>query len=71
MNPHQELASQIQDLESRLAWQDDTIDQLNSVIREQWDVVERLLQRIDALDERVRELEVSEGGPAVKPPPHY
>jgi SlyX protein len=71
MNPHQELASQIQDLESRLAWQDDTIDQLNSVIREQWDVVERLLQRIDALDERVRELEVSEGGPAVTPPPHY
>jgi SlyX protein len=71
MNPHQELASQIQDLESRLAWQDDTIDQLNSVIREQWDVVDRLLQRIDALDERVRELEVSEGGPAVTPPPHY
>jgi hypothetical protein len=30
-----------------------------------------LLQRIDALDERVRELEVSEGGPAVTPPPHY
>jgi SlyX protein len=66
-DPH----AQIQDLESRLAWQDDTIDQLNAVIRTQWDVVDRLSQRVDALEERVRELEISEGGPAITPPPHY
>jgi uncharacterized coiled-coil protein SlyX len=34
-------------------------------------VVERLSQRVDALEERVRELEISEGGPAITPPPHY
>jgi SlyX protein len=71
MSVHDDPHAQIQDLESRLAWQDDTIDQLNAVIRTQWDVVERLSQRVDALEERVRELEISEGGPAITPPPHY
>jgi SlyX protein len=71
MSVHDDPNAQIQDLESRLAWQDDTIDQLNAVIRTQWDVVERLSQRVDALEERVRELEISEGGPAITPPPHY
>jgi SlyX protein len=71
MSVHDDPNAQIQDLESRLAWQDDTIDQLNAVIRTQWDVVDRLLQRVDALEERVRELEISEGGPAITPPPHY
>jgi uncharacterized coiled-coil protein SlyX len=44
---------------------------LNAVIRTQWDMVDRLSQRVDALEERVRELEISEGGPAITPPPHY
>ena len=71
MSVHDNPNAQIQDLESRLAWQDDTIDQLNAVIRTQWDLVDRLSQRVDALEERVRELEISEGGPAIMPPPHY
>ena len=71
MSVHDDPSAQIQDLESRLAWQDDTIDQLNEVIRTQWDMVDRLSQRVDALEERVRELEISEGGPAITPPPHY
>jgi len=71
MSVHDDPNAQIQDLESRLAWQDDTIDQLNAVIRTQWDVVDRLSQRVDALEERVRELEISEGGPAITPPTHY
>lgn len=71
MSVHDDPNAQIQDLESRLAWQDDTIDQLNAVIRTQWDVVDRLSQRVDAFEERVRELEISEGGPAITPPPHY
>ena len=71
MSTHDDPRAQIQDLESRLAWQDDTIDKLNAVIGEQWGLVDRLSQRLDALEERVRELEISEGGPAVTPPPHY
>jgi SlyX protein len=71
MSVHDDPHAQIQDLESRLAWQDDTIDQLNAVIRNQWDMVDRLSQLMDALEERVRELEISEGGPAITPPPHY
>ena len=71
MTGHDDPNAQIQDLESRLAWQDGTIAQLNAVIRTQWDMVDRLSQRVDALEERVRELEISEGGPAITPPPHY
>lgn len=65
------FTARLQDLESRLAWQDDTIDRLNAVIREQWEVVDRLRQRLDAMEERVRELEVEEGGAPITPPPHY
>lgn len=63
--------ARLQDLESRLVWQDDTIDRLNTVIRDQWAVIDRLTQRLDALEERVRELEVEEGGAPITPPPHY
>jgi SlyX protein len=65
------FTARLQDLESRLAWQDDTIDRLNAVIRDQWDVIDRLRQRLDAMEERVRELEIEEGGPPITPPPHY
>ncbi len=71
MSTPEELATRLHDLESRLTWQDDTIDRLNTVISQQWEVVDRLAQRLDALEERVRELEVEEGGPPVTPPPHY
>lgn len=71
MNRPDDAAARIQDLESRLAWQDDTIDSLNAVIREQWERVDRLEQRMNALEERIRELEVNEGGPPITPPPHY
>lgn len=71
MNRPDDAAARIQDLESRLAWQDDTIDSLNAVIREQWERVDRLEQRMNALEERIRELEANEGGPPITPPPHY
>lgn len=71
MSDSDAFTTRLQDLESRLAWQDDTIDRLNAVIREQWDVIDRLRQRLDAMEERVRELEVEEGGAPITPPPHY
>ena len=71
MSTPDELATRLHDLESRLAWQDDTIDRLNTVISQQWEVVDRLAQRLGALEERVRESEASGGAPADTPPPHY
>jgi SlyX protein len=71
MNPDDDIALQIRDLESRLAWQDDTLDKLNAVIREQWEQIDQNRQRLEALEERIRELELEDGGPAITPPPHY
>ena len=65
------LVSQVQDLESRLAWQDETIDQLNAIVRGPWDLIDRLEQRLIALEDRLQELEAADGGPPLTPPPHY
>ena len=65
------LVSQVQDLESRLAWQDETIDQLNAIVRGHWDLIDRLEQRLIALEDRLQELEAADGGPPFTPPPHY
>lgn len=59
------------ELESRLAWQEDALEQLNTVISRQWDTIDQLLRRADALEDRLGELEAEEGGPPVTPPPHY
>ncbi|MFM7275887.1 MAG: SlyX family protein [Gammaproteobacteria bacterium] len=59
------------ELESRLAWQEDALEQLNTVISRQWDTIDQLLRRAEALEDRLGELEAEKGGPPVAPPPHY
>ena len=44
------------ELESRLAWQEDTLEQLNAVISRQWDTLDQLLRRMEALEDRLAEL---------------
>lgn len=66
-----DIAGRVSDLETRLAFQDDTIDQLNAVIRDQWNTIDRLVQQLAQLEDRVRELEVRAGPAPVAPPPHY
>lgn len=65
------LVARLGELETRLAFQDDTIDQLNAVIRDQWSTIDRLLQQLAQLEDRVRELEVRAGPAPQTPPPHY
>lgn len=65
--PEERLA----ELESRLAWQEDTLEQLNAVISRQWDTLDQLLRRMEALEDRLAELEADEGGAPITPPPHY
>ncbi|MFZ6048653.1 SlyX family protein [Pseudomonas sp. CR3202] len=66
------LEMRIADLESRLAFQDDTIQTLNDVLVEQQRVVERLQLQLAALAKRQEEL-LSQYGPSEDeaPPPHY
>ncbi|BAN50166.1 SlyX family protein [Metapseudomonas resinovorans] len=66
------LETRIADLESRLAFQDDTIQALNDVLVEQQRVVDRLQLQLAALAKRQEEL-LSQYGPGddEAPPPHY
>lgn len=69
----QRLIEQIADLESRLAFQDDTVDQLNKVVIEQGERIARL----EALLRRTREqvemlVPLMHMAPGEEPPPpHY
>ncbi|MCY1304593.1 hypothetical protein E8F11_05960 [Pseudomonas sp. BN417] len=66
------LEMRIADLESRLAFQDDTIQTLNDVLVGQQRVVERLQLQLAALAKRQEEL-LSQFGSSEDeaPPPHY
>ncbi|MGK9065098.1 SlyX family protein [Stutzerimonas chloritidismutans] len=62
----------IADLETRLAFQDDTIQALNDVLVGQQKVIERLQAQFELLARRQAELQSSLGGePDEAPPPHY
>ncbi|WP_342243211.1 SlyX family protein [Pseudomonas sp. OTU5201] len=66
------LELRIADLESRLAFQDDTIQTLNDVLVEQQKVVDRLQLQVAALAKRQEELLGQYGSSEDEaPPPHY
>ncbi|MHC6226936.1 SlyX family protein [Pseudomonas sp. X10] len=66
------LESRVTELESRQAFQDDTIQSLNDVLVEQGRVIERLQLQVAELlkryEEMVGQFSVGEDEP---PPPHY
>tara|TARA_B100001939_G_scaffold268287_1_gene235819 strand:+ start:544 stop:750 length:207 start_codon:yes stop_codon:yes gene_type:complete len=65
-------ASSIETLEMRIAYQDDTIDQLSDMVYAQSRVLARLTQRCEQLESRIAGL--AEGGDANEideTPPHY
>lgn len=66
-----ELETRVRELETRLAFQDDTIEQLNEVIRTQWSAIDRLVQQVTLLDHRLAEAEDRLPPVPVAPPPHY
>lgn len=61
----------LEKLESRVAFQDHTIDELNQVITEQWSVIEQLRRKLDAMEEQVRSGSYIADPAIEKPPPHY
>lgn len=67
-----DLELRIADLESRLAFQDDTIQTLNDVLVEQQRVMDRLQLQVAALAKRQEELLSQYGSSEDEaPPPHY
>jgi SlyX protein len=68
-----DIATRLEALEVRAAFQDQTIEDLNATITAQWQELDRLKHLITRLEDQVREAEAAAGGPQMPepPPPHY
>jgi SlyX protein len=71
MSDTKSLSERIDVLETRLAYQDETIETLNKTITAQWQQIDALSRQLAALGERLSEAEANAPGPANEPPPHY
>ncbi|MES2027784.1 MAG: SlyX family protein [Pseudomonadota bacterium] len=65
------LRERIDALETRVAFQDDTIETLNETITAQWKQIDALTRQVAGLGERLQEAESNSGAPRNEPPPHY
>jgi SlyX protein len=71
MSEIEDLRGRVDTLETRLAYQDETVEQLNQTITAQWKQIDALARQIAQLSERLREAEARAPGPAAERPPHY
>ena len=71
MSDFQTLSERIDVLETRLAFQDETIETLNKTITAQWQQIDALTRQLAQLKELARETESNATDPANEPPPHY
>ena len=71
LNKH--LEDRIEELESRLAFQDDTIEQLNQALAMQQQDMDKLRHQMGLIAIRMKEMVVSQEASQSEetPPPHY
>jgi SlyX protein len=65
------LSERIDALETRLTFQDETIETLNQTITAQWLKIDALTRQVAGLSERLREAETPAPDGGSEPPPHY
>ncbi|MCX5495156.1 SlyX family protein [Kaistia dalseonensis] len=67
------LTARIIQLETRLAYQDQTIEDLNAAVTAQWKDIDLLRRQLAKLTEEVKEaaLHAREPNAPEPPPPHY
>ncbi|RAP57563.1 SlyX protein [Pseudomonas aeruginosa] len=65
------LSDRIDVLETRLTFQDVTIETLNKTITAQWQKIDALTRQVAALSERLQEAETHGPRATDEPPPHY
>jgi len=65
------LSERIDVLETRLTFQEATIEALNMTITAQWQKIDALTRQVAALSERLQEAEANAPAPANERPPHY
>jgi SlyX protein len=71
MTDSDRLSERIDALETRLMYQDETIETLNATITAQWQQIDRLTRQVASLGERLQEAESGGSAPGNEPPPHY
>jgi SlyX protein len=71
MSDAKTLSERIDMLETRLTFQDETIEALNKTITAQWQQIDALTRQLAALSERLQEAENNAPVPTNEPPPHY
>jgi SlyX protein len=71
MSDARTLSERIDVLETRLTFQDETIETLNKAITAQWQQIDALTRQLATLSERLQEAEANAPGAANEPPPHY
>ena len=65
------LGDRIDALETRLTFQDETIETLNKTITAQWQQIDALTRQLAHLSERLQAAESNTADVANEPPPHY
>lgn len=58
-------------LETRIAFQDQTIEELNAALTEQWKTIDLLAKKLTMIEEQVRSGSYIADPATEKPPPHY
>jgi len=71
MNDAKRLSDRVDALETRLTFQDETIETLNQTITAQWLKIDALTRQVLDLSDRLREAETHPPDAANEAPPHY
>ena len=71
--PDASLIARLDALEIRVAYQDQTVEDLNSALALQWQEIDRLKREIARLEAELHVAAEATGGPTLPepPPPHY
>ena len=65
------LAERIDLLETRLTFQDETIETLNKTVTQQWVKIDALTRQLANISQRLQAAEAQAPGATNEPPPHY
>ena len=68
-----DLTHRLEKLETDVAFQEQTIQQLNTTIIGQWSLIDKLEQKLSRLGDQMREVEnaLDQPAPVDPPPPHF
>lgn len=61
----------IEALETRIAYQDQAIEDLNAALTAQWKLIELLQRKLETVEEQLRSGSYIADPATDKPPPHY